>query len=154
MIIDIAIAQAADASEILDLQKRAFQSEARRYGNFEIAPLRQTLEEMEIDFTSHTFIKAIRNGKIAGSVKTRTVDGRCWVGRLIVDPVLQRKGIGTKLLNAVEMIVPDAKEYFLYTGSESRENILFYQKAGYAVNGQIVEDSGVRLIGMSKEKNG
>jgi GNAT superfamily N-acetyltransferase len=148
--IEIRIAQVADATEILALQKRAFMSEAKRYNNYEIAPLRQTIDEIENDFSGYTFLVAATGDKIAGSVKARVSGGKCWVGRLIVEPALQRRGIGTMLLKAVEEMMPEVDEYFLCTGGDSDDNICFYKGAGYKENGYSVEEHGVRLIGMSK----
>jgi GNAT superfamily N-acetyltransferase len=150
MKIEISIAQQADALEILSLQQRAFQSEAKRYNNFEIEPLKQTIEEITKDFTVYTFLKAVYKNKIVGSIKLRKIENKCWVGRLIVEPILQRKGIGTKLLKKSEDIMPDVIEYFLCTGSESDDNIIFYKKSGYNFNGNNIEEKGIKLIGMSK----
>jgi GNAT superfamily N-acetyltransferase len=148
--IEILPAQKSDASEILSLQKRAFQSEAKRYDNYEIAPLKQTLDEIVNDFIAYTFLKAMSGEKIVGAVKFRKIENKCWIGRVIVEPALQRKGIGTILLEKIEAIVPDAAEYFLFTGSDSPDNIAFYKKSGYVFNGSIVEENGVKLMGMSK----
>jgi GNAT superfamily N-acetyltransferase len=150
--IEILPAQQPDAPEILSLQKRAFQSEAKRYDNFEIAPLKQTLEEIINDFNDYSFLKAISGEKIVGAVKFRKIENKCWVGRVIVEPGLQRKGIGTILLEKLENVVSDVAEYFLYTGSDSPDNIAFYKKSGYSPNGCYVEENGVKLIGMSKLK--
>lgn len=152
MEIEILVAKKTDAAEILALQKRAFQSEAQRYNNFEIAPLKQTLDEIEKDFHDNAFLKARRRGKIVGAVKTKLAENKCWVGRLVVEPAFQRQGIGAKLLLAVERIMPDAAEYFLCTGSQSTDNIQFYEKAGYRFNGQEFEENGVKLVGMSTVK--
>jgi predicted N-acetyltransferase YhbS len=153
MKIEISLALPSDAPAILSLQHRAFQSEAKRYNNFEIEPLKQTLEEIKKDFNDYIFLNAVYKNRIVGSVKLRKVENKCWVGRLIVEPVLRRKGIGTKLLMESENIVPDVVEYFLCTGSESEDNINFYRKSGYIPNGNDTEDKGIKLIGMSKPNN-
>jgi predicted N-acetyltransferase YhbS len=150
MKIEISVAQQADALEILSLQQRAFQSEAKRYNNFKIEPLKQTVDEIKKDFSNYTFLKAVYRNNIIGSVKLRKIENKCWVGRLIVEPVLQRKGIGTQLLRKSESIMADVIEYFLYTGSESEDNINFYRKSGYNSNGKYIEEKGIKLIGMSK----
>jgi ribosomal protein S18 acetylase RimI-like enzyme len=147
---EISIAQLSDAAEILSLQKRAFQSEALRYNNFEIAPLKQTIDEVRNDFSDHVFLKATYDIKIVGSVKLKKTENKCYVGRLIVEPELQKKGIGTQLLRAAEKIVPDVVEYFLYTGSESHDNIGFYRKLGYNLDGNYIEEKGLKLVGLSK----
>jgi predicted N-acetyltransferase YhbS len=150
MKIKISIAQISDASEILSLQQRAFQSEAKRYNNFEIEPLKQTLEEIQKDFNDYVFLKAVYNNRIVGSVKLRKTENRCWIGRLIVEPDFQRQGIGTQLLKKSETIFPDVFEYFLCTGGGSEDNINFYRKSGYTLNGKDIEDKGIKLVGMSK----
>jgi GNAT superfamily N-acetyltransferase len=150
MEIEISIAQQADALEILSLQQRAFQSEAKRYNNFEIEPLKQTIEDILKDFNDYIFLKAILRNKIVGSVKLRKIENKCWIGRLIVEPVLQRKGIGTEILEKLESIIADVNEYFLYTGNESKDNINFYRKSGYNFNGKYIEEKGIKLVGMSK----
>ncbi len=72
----ICVAGEKDAAEILDLQKRAFVTEAQAHGNWDIEPLRQTLDGILADFATHTFLKAVDgNGAIVGSVKYRAVNG-------------------------------------------------------------------------------
>lgn len=87
-----------DLREILALQKLAYQSEAELYDDHSIPPLTQTIDGIEADFGSYLFLKAIINGRIAGSVRAYMNQATCLVGRLIVHPNLQNQGIGTKLL--------------------------------------------------------
>ena len=49
-----------DADEILKWQQRAYQSEAERYGNYDIPPLTQTLEDIQSQFETHIFLSCIR----------------------------------------------------------------------------------------------
>lgn len=42
-----------DGAEILKLQKLAYQSEAQRYGNYNIAPLKETIEEIKDQFKTY-----------------------------------------------------------------------------------------------------
>jgi hypothetical protein len=65
----IETADVNDAQEILDLQKLAYQSEAAIHDNYMIPPLTQSLEEMEQDFPTQLFLKAVVNGRIVGSVR-------------------------------------------------------------------------------------
>ena len=125
-------AEFADAAEILKLQKSAYQIEAERYHNDRIAPLMQTLSELEGQFRDHVILKAVMDGRIVGTVRACDKDGTCHVGRLAVDPGLQNRGIGAALLSAVEGACP-APRYELFTGSKSSNNIHLYQKLGYVV---------------------
>ena len=56
--ISISKAEYNDLDTILSLQKIAFLSEAELYGNYQIEPLHQTLESIQSDFSTYTFLKA------------------------------------------------------------------------------------------------
>lgn len=63
-------AEEADLEAILELQRLAYQGEARLLNDFSIPPLMQTLEEMKEEFRSGIFLKAVdEKGKIVGSVR-------------------------------------------------------------------------------------
>ena len=52
-------AQKDDLNEILELQYLAYQSEAKLFGNMDIPPLKQTLEEVYDEFNKGVIVKAI-----------------------------------------------------------------------------------------------
>lgn len=120
-----------DAGEILSLQKLAYQSEAEIYDDFTIPPLTQTLEEIRKDFENQIFLKAMIDGNIIGSVRGFTKDGTCYVGRLIVHPDFQNRGVGTQLMNRIEEVFKDAQKYEIFTGHRSERNLYLYEKLGY-----------------------
>jgi len=118
-----------DGAEILKLQKLSYQSEAARYGNFNIPPITQTIEDIKDQFKTHTFLKAIVDGKIVGTVRAHEENGTCYIGRLAVHPDRQNQGIGAALMKAIEgCYKPDRFE--LFVGSRSEKNIYLYQKLG------------------------
>ncbi len=123
-----------DAAEILDLQKRAFVTEAQAHGNWDIEPLKQTLDGILADFDSYTFLKATDGGgAIVGSVKYRTLENRVWVGKLIVDIACRGRGLGRRLLAEVEAQNPAAGQFQLFTAASSGHNIRLYESVGYRV---------------------
>ncbi|MDM5281935.1 GNAT family N-acetyltransferase [Peribacillus frigoritolerans] len=119
-----------DAAEILSLQKIAYISEAEIYENHDIEPLKQNLEDIEKAFESHIFLKSVENEKIIGSVKATKKNGICYIGKLMVHPNHQNKGIGKKLMQEIESLFPNT-DFELFTGSKSYKNISFYEKLGY-----------------------
>jgi len=123
----------ADVEEILLLQKMAYRSEAEIYHDFNIPPLLQTLEEIKKDYGNQYFLKAIVEGKIIGSVRAFEKEGTCFVGRLIVHPDFQNRGIGTKLMNEIERIFNTSERFELFTGDRSVRNLYLYQKLGYKI---------------------
>ncbi|HUL38197.1 MAG TPA: GNAT family N-acetyltransferase [Thermodesulfobacteriota bacterium] len=123
----------SDAEEILALQKLAYRSEAEIYNDFNIPPLVQTLESIEKDFENQIFLKALMDGRIIGSVRAYSKEGACYIGRLIVHPDFQNRGIGEKLMNEIERVVGTCKRFELFTGVRSEKNLYLYQKLGYKI---------------------
>jgi ribosomal protein S18 acetylase RimI-like enzyme len=120
-----------DAEEILALQKAAYASEARIYGDPDLPPLTQTLEEARADFERQLVLKALEEGKIIGSVRARMKEGDCLIGRLIVRPDCQDQGIGKLLMEEIESRFPQAERFRLFTGHLSAKALHIYEGLGY-----------------------
>jgi ribosomal protein S18 acetylase RimI-like enzyme len=124
-------AEPADAAEILALQKLAYHDEAAIYNEFGIPPLTQTLDGMRADLEWQTCLKAILDGRIIGSVRAYLSEGTCFVGRLIVHPEFQNRGLGTRLMSELELLFSHAARFELFTGHMSERNLYLYDKLGY-----------------------
>lgn len=124
-------AEPGDAAEILELQKLAYWSEAAIYNEFAIPPLTQTLEEMRADLANQTCLKATVDDCIVGSVRAYLKEGTCFVGRLIVHPSFENRGIGTSLMAEIEDAFSHAARFELFTGRLSERNLYLYRKLGY-----------------------
>jgi ribosomal protein S18 acetylase RimI-like enzyme len=120
-----------DAQEILELQKLAYQSEAAIYQDYTIPPLTQTLPEIEAEMQNQVFLKAVAAGQIVGSVRAYLQQETCCIGRLIVHPAQQNRGLGKELMGKIEGCFPQAQRYALFTGHRSERNLYLYQKLGY-----------------------
>ncbi|HEY6871260.1 MAG TPA: GNAT family N-acetyltransferase [Geobacteraceae bacterium] len=143
-------ANTADAEEILDLQKLAYQSEAILYNDWSIPPLTQTLDEIKKEFAETTVLKACDSDRIIGSVRASVRNGTCEIGRLIVHPDFQGSGIGTQLMLAAESEFPSATRFELFTGSKSAGNIRLYERLGYRIFRTVQLSQLVELVFMEK----
>lgn len=150
---EITQAQIEDAEEILELQKLAYQSEAAIYNDWSIPPLTETLEEVREEFSKSTFLKLTSEGKIIGSVRISVKNDSCEIGRLIVHPDIQGKGIGKKLILKIENEFPKAKRFELFTGSKSESNIYLYEKLGYKIFARKPLSELVELVFMEKYRH-
>ncbi|MCP4763760.1 MAG: GNAT family N-acetyltransferase [archaeon] len=121
-----------DAKTILEIQKLAFSIQGKLYNDNNLPPLIQSIEELEVDFLKYTFLIAILNKRIVGSVKVEEKeDNSCSIGRLIVHPDFQNKGIGTKLMHSVEEFFNNNERFELFTGHKSEKSLYLYNKLGY-----------------------
>lgn len=143
-------ADVEDAGEILELQKLAYLSEARIYNDYAIPPLLQTLEQIESDFESHIFLKALTDSRVVGSVRARMDQDTCLIGRLVVHPDHQNRGIGTGLMNEIERCFDEARRFELFTGHKSERNIALYRKLGYRVVRSEKISENLSLVYMQK----
>ncbi len=143
-----------DAPVILDLQRLAYQSEAALYNDYTIPPLTQLLEDMKDDFCRQIILKAMLDGRIVGSVRGYIADGTCHIGRLIVHPAFQNKGIGTRLMHAIEQCFTQGRRYELFTGDSSERNLYLYQKLGYQLIRREKATEKVTHVFLEKWKEG
>lgn len=126
-------AQKEDLMQILELQYLAYQSEAKLFGDMDIPPLKQTIEEVGEEFAQGTVLKVVDDsGDIIGSVRAYEENGTVYIGKLIVHPKMQKRGIGTQLLLAMENEFSNFR-YELFTSTKSISNIRLYERLGYKI---------------------
>jgi GNAT superfamily N-acetyltransferase len=71
---------------------------------------------------------------------------------LIVHPDHQNRGIGKKLMHAIENKFSSARRYELFTGDKSEKNLALYGKLGYSKYMKKPQSTNVMLICMEKKK--
>jgi GNAT superfamily N-acetyltransferase len=120
-----------DAEGILKLQYLCYQSEAALYNDYSIPPLTQSLAELKAECAQSVVLVCRSGAEIIGAVRGRECQGRCCIGRLIVHPRMQRKGLGSKLMAAIEEAFPTVSAYDLFTGHRSEGNLRLYHRLGY-----------------------
>jgi ribosomal protein S18 acetylase RimI-like enzyme len=147
---EITRASASDAEEILALQKLAYESEAEIYGDFQIAPLTQTIAEIREDFKKQVFLKAVADRTLVGSVRGYEKGGTAFVGRLVVHPEFQNRGLGTALMWRIEAEFKSAMRFELFTGHRSEKNIRFYHRLGYSIFKEQKVNDSLTMVFMEK----
>ena len=125
----ITSAEKEDLGQILELQKLAFRAQAEIYNDFSIPPLIQTLEDIEQDILTQTYLKAVINKKIIGSVRGYESNKTCYIGRLIVHPAYQNQGYGKAIVNQIINFVQE-KGDVLYLETQNEANIKYYHHLG------------------------
>jgi ribosomal protein S18 acetylase RimI-like enzyme len=150
--IEITQAQIEDAEAILTLQKLAYQSEAILYNDQSLPPLRQTLDELRAEWETNTILKAVEGEHIVGSVRAYQDGDTCHIGRLMVHPDFQGRGIGKALMRAIEDHFAVVRRFELFTGAKSEGNIRLYQSLGYTIFLSKTLSDQVTLVYMEKQR--
>ncbi|TQM69924.1 ribosomal protein S18 acetylase RimI-like enzyme [Actinomadura hallensis] len=122
-----------DAGEVLTVQRAAYVAEAQLYGDPFIPSLVESVEQLRKALSGDAVVlKAVLGGRIVGAVRAQFSGSTCLVGRLVVAPDLQRRGIGRRLLAALEdEVAGRADACVLFTGHLSEGNLRLYRRAGY-----------------------
>lgn len=143
-------AKKEDLKEILELQYLAYQSEAKLFGDMEIPPLKQTIEEVFDEFQKGIILKKTDDmGAIIGSVRAYQDGETVYIGKLMVHPKMQKKGIGTELLMRIENEFPNQK-YELFTSTKSISNIRLYERMGYKIFKEETISSELKFVYLHK----
>ena len=136
------VATLGDVAELLVLQRACWVREGlAAQGRWVVPPLVEELDDVAAGVQEWTTY-AVRArsadgspGRLVGSVRgrVRPVDPTCWeVGRLMVAPDLQGRGLGRELLALGESPAPaSVSSYWLTTGLLEERNQRFYKRAGY-----------------------
>ncbi|WP_459982769.1 GNAT family N-acetyltransferase [Nocardioides sp. AN3] len=126
-----------DAGEILTLQRACWLAEAVDAQSFEIPALQEDLATVVAELDRWQTYVVRSAGRLVASVRGRLDDGpggeRVWdIGRLMVAPDLQGRGLGRVLLEHIQAVAPiEATSFFLFTGAMAARNQRIYRKAGF-----------------------
>ncbi|GAA0474199.1 GNAT family N-acetyltransferase [Streptomyces olivaceiscleroticus] len=155
MSVTISAATDADAEQILKLQYLCYQSEAALYDDYSIEPLTQTFDELRAEMRDGCVVVARLGDEVVGSVRGAVdADGVGSIDKLIVHPRMQRHGLGSRLLAAVEerLTAEHAVTRFrLLTGHRSEGNLRLYRSRGYAQVGTEEVSRRLSLITLEKD---
>lgn len=146
----------ADAGELLTLQRAAYVTEAQAHDDPRLPPLTESLVEVRLALTdSSTTTLGIRDegGRLVASVRMRQPPDGDWaeLGRFMVAPDLQGRGLGGRLLEVVESSLPaSVVEVRLFTGEYSPANLRLYDRRGYVETHRFPTAQGYAVVHLVK----
>jgi tRNA (guanine37-N1)-methyltransferase len=152
-LVEVLPAAEADAGEIHTLQRAAYLQEAQTYGELAIPPLIEPLDATIGRIRDDVMWKAVAGTRIVGAVHVAVAGEVARIGRLMVAPDWQGRGVGTRLLRVAERTAPpDVTTYELFTGVRSEGNLRLYQRAGYREQRREQQTAKVELVHLAKRR--
>ena len=149
--LELSRATLGDAAELFTLTRACWMQEALANQTLEIPALGEDLADLEASLPVYETWVARAAGRLVGSVRAQLEDAAWHIGRLMVAPDLQGRGIGGQLLAHIETLAPaGATSYLLEAGSRSEANLRRYKRAGYSVRGPLETDP--TLIVLTKRR--
>ncbi len=133
--LDVRPAVPADAGELYTLQRACWLQELEANPGVDIPALRESLDDVRRGLGEWTVMVAREpsSGRLVGAVRGRVDRHGEWdIGRIMVAPDLQGRGLGRALLELVQALAPaEVETYVLFTGAGSVDNLRMYKKAGF-----------------------
>ena len=146
----IVAAQLEDAPALLALQRIAFEPEARACQEWDIPPLQETLDGVREHIRMASVLKAIDGDRLLGAIRGIVSGDTCLIRVLAVAPEAQGRGLGARLLQAIEDAHPQVARFELTTNMIMVGNVRFYLRHGYEVVEQMQHSAAIRLAFMRK----
>jgi tRNA (guanine37-N1)-methyltransferase len=121
--------------------------EALANESLDIPALHESLAEVRDSFRTWDYYVVRAGGRLVGAVRGR-LEGDAWdIGRLMVAPDLQGRGLGRVLLEHIQRVAPPAaSSYVLFTGAASAENQRMYRKAGFRLRRDLPAPPGAVIL--------
>jgi tRNA (guanine37-N1)-methyltransferase len=144
---ELRLATPADAPEILTLQRACWVQEALANDTLDIPALRESLDDVVRSLESWTTFVLRSAERLVGGARAQ-LEGDEWdIGRIMVAPDLQGRGLGRRLLEQIEAVAPaEAVRFRLFTGARSDANLKMYKKAGYRLVGPLEGDPSAVVL--------
>ncbi|MBM4570212.1 GNAT family N-acetyltransferase [Rhodococcus hoagii] len=146
-----------DAGELLTLQRAAYVTEAQAHDDPNLPPLMQSHGELVGELTQPAVIAfGLRDDsqRLVAAVRVHLSSGEphvAEVGRLVVAPDMQGQGLGSRLLELVEVRVPEwITDLRLFTGDRSLGNLRLYSRFGYRETHRSPTPGGYALVHLAK----
>ena len=136
---DRALAQALTA-----LQHAAYRVEAGLIGSDEIPALHESAKQLAL--ADEAFLGDPDWGFVSSTREGDTLE----ICRLVVHPLHHRRGLATRLLDALDATEPGIRRTTVATAAANAPAIALYERRGFAVARSWTSPGGLKLVGLER----
>ena len=135
-------------AELVALQRASYQVEADLIGVRELPPQRET--PADLSGSGERFLGALEQGHLVGAIGWKRTAESVDIHRLAVHPAAFRRGIATRLLDALESLEAGAACLEVGTGAGNDPALALYERRGYAVVEEREVEPGLTWVRMRR----
>ena len=136
MVLYIEKTKLEDATELWEIQRKAFYDDLEKYKD-DMNPANESLERLKEKIIKFIYFTIFLDGKIIGGVDIRKKgETQYRLNRIYIDPSFQNGGLGFRVIKLIESYFPNATTWDLDTPHLSFRNQHLYEKLGYKKVGE------------------
>jgi ribosomal protein S18 acetylase RimI-like enzyme len=139
-------------ADLVRLQRASYRVEADLIGFEDLPPLRETPEELEA--VQESFLGAYEDERLLGAIAFFRHPEWVDIYRLVVQPDAFRRGIATRLLDALDELHPDAAYTTVATAEENAPAVELYRRRGFEIVGHTTVAPGIRIVRFERRNAG
>lgn len=132
-----------DAGQLLVLQRCCWSQVAIQNNSLQVPALHESLEEVLAWIEDWQVLVAEQEHRLIAAARGRKRGSKWEVGRIMVAPDCEGRGLGRWILAQCEQLAPpDCSSCFLYTAPGNARGIEIYQRSGYQERVPDIEGTG------------
>ncbi|MGK2860128.1 MAG: GNAT family N-acetyltransferase [Thermoanaerobaculia bacterium] len=137
-----------ETRELLAVQVAAYAIEAELLAYPQLPPLFESVDDLRV--SGERFIVAKIDGEIVGATSIASSDTALDICRMVVKPSHMRRGVASRLIEAVELLREDRDSITVSTGEDNVPAIRLYERHGFEIVKRRTLEDGLRLVGLEK----
>lgn len=155
--VELIIATEKDATELLELQKKAFKKYSEKYGDFESNPYHMSEKRIlfSINYRFGKYYKIINNNnnELIGGIFGFLIDEQdiVKIAQFYLKEEYRSLGLGKEVLNGIFKEYSNIKKWYVDTILEEEYNVRFYQQLGFEIIDYEEEHKGLTFVTLMKK---
>ena len=137
---------------LVRLQRAAYRVEAELIGFEDLPPLRETPEELAA--VEESFVGAYEDERLLGAIAFFRHPTWVDIYRLVVHPSAFRRGVASRLLDALDELHADAAYTTVATAEQNAPAVELYERRGFQAVGRTTVAPGIRIVRFERRNAG